>query len=144
MTRSYALVDKPSAHPGWSVLREKRRLGWGKELFDDAVTRFHSGAVHRSAGVWYSRDGDNVRVSILGIPNYCHVIFERLNDTEFAYTYEATNRHVETGEESFVVRLADDGEVTAYVTAISKPDWAPVRFLQRLAARRYLAGFSAS
>lgn len=141
---SYLLIDDPQPQPGWAVLREHRRLGYGRALFDTAVQRFHNGLVHRSAGVAYSRESDQVKVAILGLPNYCTVVFERHTPNEFAYTYEATTRHIERGEETFVVRIADDDEVTAWVSAISRPNWAAVRLLQKFAARRYLAGFSAS
>lgn len=143
-TASYQLVDAPRQHPGWAVLRQQRLLGSGRAVFDEAVRRFHAGEVHRAAGVRCRRDGEKVRVSIMGVPNYCRVIFERHLADEFAYTYRATERHLETGEESFAVRMAADGTVHGFVTAISRPDCAGVRFLQRLAARRYLAGFSAS
>lgn len=143
-TDSYGLIDAPRTVLGWAVLRETRVLGHGRADFDEAVERFRSGRAHRAAGIRFHREGDEVRMTVLGLSFYCRVSHERLSRDEYAFTYVAKQHHPEEGEESFVVRIDDAGTVTGFVTALSRPDFAPVRFLQRLAARRYLVGMTPS
>ncbi|AIT62282.1 DUF1990 domain-containing protein [Corynebacterium doosanense] len=141
-TGSYWLIDAPRAVPGWAVLRESRVLGRGRADFEEAVERFRSGRAHRAAGIRLHREGEDVRMTLLGLNFHCRVAYEELSADEYVFTYVAKQQHPEEGEESFVVRIDASGTVTGFVTAISRPDLAPVRFLQRLAARRYLAGMT--
>lgn len=139
---SYSLVDAPRTVPGWTTLRETRVLGRGRGDLESAVVLFRSGQAHRAAGITFRRSGDDVHMRLLGLSFHCRVLRDDVGPGEYVFTYKAAPGHVERGEESFVVRIGDDGTVTGFITAVSRPNVAPVRFLQRVIARRYLVGMT--
>lgn len=109
-------------------------------MFDEAVLRIRSGRMHRALGIGHHRRGEAVRLRILGVPNWCEVVTDRLREREYVFVYRAGTRHALRGEEAFVVRLDDAGAVTATVAAVSRPVFAPLNRLQGWAIAGYLRG----
>lgn len=134
--------------PGWASIRRDLVLGQGRRVFEQAVQRIRSGRMHASLGIGFQRrrDGgggggaDMVRLSILGLPNWCEVMEESLTDHEYVFVYRAGRRHLLRGDEAFVVRLDDAGSVTAVVAAVSRPVFGPLNRLQGWAVSGYLRG----
>ena len=140
-SKALRLVDDPGFRvAGWACVRRSLILGQGRGVFDEAVVRIRSGRMHRSIGIGFRRRDAAVRLRILGLPNWCEVIEDRLGDGEYEFVYRAGARHVLSGEEAFVVRLDDAGAVTATVAAVSRPVWAPLNRLQGWAMAGYLRG----
>ena len=141
------LVDAPDLHvPGWASIRRELVLGRGRRVFEQAVRRIRSGRMHASLGIGFQRrrggggGPDMVRLSILGLPNWCEVMEESLTGQEYVFVYRAGRRHLLRGDEAFVVRRDDAGTVTAVVAAVSRPVFAPLNRLQGWAASGYLRG----
>ncbi len=138
-SKALRLVDDPGfREPGWASIRRSLVLGHGRAVFDEAVSRILSGRMHRGMGIGVRRQGDTVRLRILGVPNWCQVVEDRLRDREYVFLYRAGARHVLSGDEAFVVRIEDDGSVTATVAAVSRPVLAPLNRLQGWAIAGYL------
>ena len=140
---------------GYQHLHAARVVGTGRELFDRCAETVMTWGVQRGAGLTV-RPGGRVRVGAenrigigvgpLRIWAPCRVVYVLDESDRKGFAYGTLPGHPESGEESFVVSLADDGTVRFAVTAFSRPArWfarlgGPVaRLTQRHVTRRYLA-----
>lgn len=145
--------------PGaWHVMVESRVVGVGDADFSLAAQRVHTWQMHRDAGLSVAASGDvavgvEVRLGI-GIPPLavvaeCRVVAVTDKPREYGFAYGTLPRHPERGEEAFMVRWLDDDAVVGTVAAFSQAaSWyarrggPATRWVQGLAARRYLAAIS--
>lgn len=68
--------------------------------------------------------------------------------SEYVFVYGTLPRHVETGEEAFIIALGADDTVTVTISAVSAPGWWAARLCppltrlgQNLLTRRYLRAY---
>ncbi len=141
--------------PGYGHLRRSRVIGAGLADFERAGAATLGWQVHVRSGLHVAASAP---VAALGVVVECRLGFGRLamripcrvvytldEPRRLGFAYGTLPGHPETGEESFVVALRDDGRVELQVTAFANPAWrlaravAPVsRLGQELAVRRYL------
>jgi uncharacterized protein (UPF0548 family) len=136
---------------GYHHLERQVRLGSGREVFERAAAALMSWRVHRAAGLKVSADGDARPglhvVSRLGpgITAPCRVVYVIDEPGRRGFAYGTLPGHPESGEESFLVTVGEDGEVLFTVRAFTRPGTllaraiGPVgRVAQRLVAERYV------
>ena len=139
---------------GYQHLHAARVVGTGRELFEQCAETVLSWGVQRGAGLAVV-PGDRVEVGSehrvgLGVGPLrlwapCRVVYVVDEPDRKGFAYGTLPGHPESGEESFVVSLHEDGTVQFDVTAFSRPaTWfarlgGPVtRLVQRWATWRYL------
>ncbi|MCX5192975.1 DUF1990 domain-containing protein [Streptomyces sp. NBC_00249] len=115
---------------GYHHLHHRTRIGHGREAFEAAGAAVSSFRMHRATGATVRADGDalpGARVEIgLGIGRLricvpCEVIWTPDGPDRAGFAYGTLSGHPESGEESFLVELAEDGTVWFEVTAFSRP-----------------------
>jgi len=124
---------------GYEHLRLSRVLGRGRAVFDDASHRLLTWGMHERSGLTVTATDDDVRrdgLVLLGIRRGpvtltapCRVVQVVDEPDRRGFVYGTLPGHPECGEEAFLVQIAADGEVSATVTAFSRPD----RLVARLA-----------
>ncbi len=136
--------------PGYHHVRESRRLGVVD--LDEVATTLLTWQMHRRAGVRQvagpprAAVGADVTFRFLGQTIPCRVVSVVDEAERRGFTYGTLPGHPECGEERFVVeRDPSTGEVTATITAFSRPGgWrtrllGPVgRLVQERMTQRYL------
>jgi uncharacterized protein (UPF0548 family) len=116
---------------GYNHLHRTTRIGQGRAVFEAAGTAVTTWRMHRGSGVrlrasaGHAEPGTRVEVSVgvgplrIGAP--CEVIWTVYEKDRTGFAYGTLAGHPETGEESFVVDLHDDGSVWFTVLAFSRP-----------------------
>jgi len=138
---------------GYHHLERRARIGRGRDVFERAAAARMSWRVQRAAGLKVSADGDarpGLRVvSQLapGITAPGRVVYVIDEPGRRGFAYGTLRGHPESGEESFLVTLDEDGEVLFTVRAFSRPATllaraaGPLgRVAQQLIAERYIRG----
>ena len=138
---------------GYHHLERQARLGSGQGVFERAAAALMSWQVHQAAGLKVVADGDarpGLRVvSRLapGITAPCRVVYVIDEPGRRGFAYGTLPGHPESGEESFLVTVGEDGEVLFAIRAFTRPATllaratGPVgRVAQRLVAGRYVRG----
>lgn len=138
--------------PGYHHVRQSRRIGMGRKVFDDAVAALLGWEMHRRAGLRVAastlppQEGGTVTLRLLGLRVPCQVVYMVAEPQRAGFAYGTLPGHPECGEELFLIELDPrTGEVRASVTAFSRPaNWllrlgGPVnRWVQSVMTRRYL------
>lgn len=155
-TLSYPEIGATRLGPlprGYHHLHHRTPVGRGRAAFETAGAAVTEWRMHRASGALVDASADRaepggavqvtLRVGPLRFVAPCEVVWAEYTRERTGFAYGTLGGHPETGEESFVVELADDGTVWFSVTAFSRPGlWytrlaAPfVPFLQRQYARR--------
>lgn len=155
-----ATRTEPAPPPGYHGLTLARTIGAGPADFARAVDALLSWQMHPRAGVRVrasdARIGpDTVAVLRLGLGPLSlrapvRVAYLVGDPERRGFAYGTLPGHPESGEEAFVVSLAEDGAVVFEVSAFSRPASVLTRFggplarlVQRLVARRYLSALQA-
>ncbi len=132
---------------GWTLVDHAIVLGHGKECLAAATDRLRGWRAHAHAGVRVSREGRLVRLSLGPTLSPCLILAEEYTGTSAVLVYGTLPGHILSGEEAFLITLAEDGTVTGRCVAFSRLSWwlarlgAPVaRRVQRVATRRYVDG----
>ncbi|MBO0513097.1 DUF1990 domain-containing protein [Streptomyces beijiangensis] len=142
--------------PGYHHLQVRSPIGYGRTAFEAAGAAVTGWRMHRHSGARVvaesprAEPGTFVEVSVgcgpLRFRAPCEVIWTAYETGRTGFAYGTRGRHPESGEESFVVELAEDGTVWFMVTAFSRPaSWYTrlagplVPVLQRAYARRLTA-----
>ncbi|MEW2544345.1 DUF1990 domain-containing protein [Streptomyces sp. NPDC047002] len=138
---------------GYRHLHHTARIGRGRAVFDAAGAAVTTWRMHRATGVRvradspWARPGALVELS-LGVGPLrgaarCEVVWTAYERGRTGFGYGTLPGHPESGEESFVVDLREDGSVWFTVMAFSRHGrWFTracgplVRLLQRAYARR--------
>lgn len=145
---------------GYHVLSVARPIGSGRAGFDRAVEALLHWKVQQVAGVRLTASTPRVSLDAvslarlglgpLGIAVPCRVVWMTEEPDRVGFAYGTLDGHPESGEEAFILTLAEDGTVTFTITAFSRPaTWyarlgGPVtRLLQRYIAGRYAANLKA-
>jgi uncharacterized protein (UPF0548 family) len=138
---------------GYDHLHHTTRIGHGRDVFEAAGAAVTTWRMHRTSGTGLrasaarAEPGVRVEVSVgigpLRISAPCEVVWTVYEKDRTGFGYGTLAGHPETGEESFVVDLHDDGSVWFTVLAFSRPAaWYSrlggrvVPVLQRWYARR--------
>ncbi|MET9701165.1 DUF1990 domain-containing protein [Streptomyces sp. NPDC006529] len=116
---------------GYHHLDHRVRVGHGRAAFEAAGAAVTTFALHRATGMRVRaehgavRPGTRVVVGIgfgpLRIDAPCEVIWTAYEPGRAGFAYGTLDGHPESGEESFLVELAEDGSVWFSVTAFSRP-----------------------
>lgn len=144
---------------GYHQVTRDARLGSGEERFREASQALLTWQLQRRAGVRVRpatatvTDG-TVAVLLLGVGPLAvrapvRVVYVTDEPRRKGFGYGTLPGHPESGEESFLVELAEDGEVTCRITAFSRPatwltklggpmarvtqSWVTTRYLRSLA-----------
>jgi uncharacterized protein (UPF0548 family) len=146
---------------GYDHLSMSRVLGHGRDLFDAAARRLMTWGMHAGAGLTVSATDDDVRrdglvllgvrIGLMTVKAPCRVVQVVDEPDRRGFAYGTLVGHPECGEEAFVVQIAADGQVSAVVTAFSRPAWLAARLVGPLGrmvqvdmARAYLDALSDS
>ncbi|MEU2432712.1 DUF1990 domain-containing protein [Streptomyces sp. NPDC007861] len=138
---------------GYHHLHHRTRIGRGRAVFEAAGAAVTTWRMHRATGAGirasapHAEPGASVEVSLgLGPVRFtapCRVVWTEYERDRTGFAYGTRAGHPESGEESFVVELRDDGSVWFTVMAFSRPARWYTRLagplvppLQRLYARR--------
>lgn len=141
---------------GYRHLRHTVVVGAGTERFHEVSRTLLGWDMHRRAGVAVRSSSASVaedEVAVLrlgrgwlGVTAPVRVVYLVDEACRKGFAYGTLPGHPESGEESFVVELLDDGEVRFTITAFSRPAsvlarlGGPVgRAVQRWVTNRYLA-----
>ena len=144
---------------GYDHVRRSRVVGHGAADFERAAEAVMTWQLHRLAGLAVVADAPRAAVGVdvrlgLGIGRLrlaaaCRVVTVAEQAAARGFAYGTLPGHPESGEESFLVRQADDGTVSLHVVAFSRPDrWfsrlgAPAtRAVQKRLTDRYLAALT--
>jgi uncharacterized protein (UPF0548 family) len=116
---------------GFRHIRMSRSLGWGTPVFESAVHRLMTWQMHERSGLTVRASSPDVRTGalvLLGIRRGplrltapCRVVYVLDEVDRRGFAYGTLDGHPESGEEAFSIRLGADHEVTATVTAFSRP-----------------------
>lgn len=137
---------------GYHHVRESRRLGHGRAVFEEASSTLLSWGMHEGAGVRKvagpdrARAGADVTFSWHRLAFECRILAVVDDPDRKGFTYGTLTRHPECGEEQFMIMIdANTQLVDATITAFSKPAnrlvWLAgplARYAQRHMTRRYL------
>ena len=136
---------------GYHHLERQARIGAGREVFERAGAALMSWQVHRTAGLRVTADGDarpGLRVVsrlALVIAAPCRVVYVIDEPDRRGFAYGTLCGHPESGEESFLVTIDEDGQVLFTVRAFTRPgsllgrlSGPAGRLAQRLVAERYI------
>ena len=144
---------------GYHHVRRRAAVGSGATEFAAAVDLLMTWEMHRRSGLTVvsassrASVGDVVRVGLrLGpvkVLAPCRVVSVVDEPARQGFAYGTLAGHPESGEESFVLSLLDDGTVEFSLVAFSRPGvwWSRVgapanRWMQRRITARYLTAFS--
>lgn len=151
-TRDGIASDLP---PGFGTLRRRRTVGHGEADLRTAAERLLGWDMHRRCGFRVAATTPRAEVGTdvelrppgpVARPRIrCRVVHVVDEPRAQGFGYGTLPGHPEHGEEAFVVRLQDDGSVTAELVAYARPAWrllrlAPpaLRVTQAVAATAYL------
>jgi uncharacterized protein (UPF0548 family) len=135
--------------PGYAHDRRAVVLGSGRAAFERAVTGLQGWRAHRLYGMSVHPASAPIRSSAtvvltlgrpvaLAVP--CRIVGVIEEPARWGFAYGTLPGHPEEGEESFVVTMADSGEVRFEICAFSRPTNAVVR-LSRPAAVMMQEGY---
>jgi uncharacterized protein (UPF0548 family) len=143
--------------PGYHRFEARRRLGSGRDVFEQVATDILAYRMQRGTGIFASADTPvaapgtllTVRLGLgpLGVTAPCRVVYVLDEPDRRGFAYGTLPGHPEIGEELFAVEYDPaDGAVHGVVSAFSRPGtWYArlggpvVRLIQHWMARRYLA-----
>jgi uncharacterized protein (UPF0548 family) len=116
---------------GYRHLHHRTRIGRGRRVFEAAGAAVTTWRLHRRAGAQvraaspWTEPGTAVEVSLglgpLRLPARCEVVWAEYGRNRTGFAYGTLSGHPESGEESFVVDLREDGSVWFTVMAFSRP-----------------------
>lgn len=144
---------------GYRSLAMVRELGTGDRIFDAASRRLFGWQMHRAAGIRVAQGtphptpGLDIRlewgIGPIRATAWCRVVDVIDEPGRRGFSYGTLTGHPESGEETFLVERGIDGNVTARITAFSRPArWytrlaGPLgRLVQRRITQRYLDGIA--
>lgn len=146
--------------PGYHHLERSRLLGRGRGVWNVAVADLLAWQVQSRAGLRVRASADvvedavvelSVGVGPLAVRAPCRVVRVVRDGDVAGFAYGTLPGHPESGEESFVVRLEDDGRVTFTVRAFAVEATPAARASGRLGSRlqgwvtdRYLRSLGAT
>ena len=139
--------------PGYAHVRMSRRIGSGRQRFEDAAEKVMRYGMLRGAGLRVSASTDVAQVGseVLGrlgpFVAPCRVVYVVEEPNRRGFAYGSLPGHAVRGEEMFGVRYdPDDDAVYSEVVAFSRPaTWwsslgAPIlRVAQQIVTNRYLS-----
>lgn len=126
---------------GYHHLERSRALGRGRGVWNVAVADLLAWQVQARAGLRVHASADvaegtvvelSAGVGPLAVRAPCRVVRVVRGDDVAGFAYGTLPGHPERGEESFVVRLEDDGRVTFTVRAFAVESSLPARLSGRL------------
>jgi len=152
-TRAVAL-DAGTLPAGYHHADVERCVGQGPAAFDAACECVLTWAMHRGTGIRVTSSDpravlgatvvSRIGIGPLSVTAPCRVVWTVDDATRRGFGYTTLPGHPEFGEEAFVVRLDEDGDVWLRVVVFSRPGrWDTrlagpvVPWLQRLAVRGY-------
>jgi uncharacterized protein (UPF0548 family) len=116
---------------GFHPLQMTRSLGTGREVFAAATSRLMTWRMHEGSGLTVRASSVEVcpdglvvlgiRLGPLKLVAPCRVVYVVDDDHRRGFAYGTLPGHPESGEEAFIVEIADDEEVTATIKAFSRP-----------------------
>ena len=122
---------------GFRPLRMRRVLGTGRAVFEASVERLMTWAVHETAGLEVRTSSAQacqdalvvleMRLGPLRLAAPCRVVYVVDEADRRGFAYGTLPGHPESGEEAFMVHIAPDEQVTAEITAFSRPASALAR-----------------
>ncbi len=121
---------------GYRHVVRRALIGTGEDAFERAVAALFGWQVHRRAGLTVlsgpppsvgARVVTRLGPPIIGQVAPCRVVFVVDEPRRQGFAYGTVQGHPFRGEESFVVELADDGEVYFHIRAFSQPATTLVR-----------------
>ena len=145
--------------PGYRAAQRSAVLGAGYEVLDRAAAALTSWQMHRRAGIALvttdrvavvgARVMLRLGVGRLALSAPCQVVYTVNEDRRRGFAYGTLTGHPECGEESFVVGMGDDEEVTFTIRSFSRPAALAARLggplthvTQKLVTDRYLAALA--
>lgn len=140
---------------GYHLMSRNAALGTGQQRFDEASQALFGWQLQRRAGVRVLPSSATVvdgavAVLLLGVGQVAirapvRVVYLVHEPHRCGFAYGTLPGHPESGEESFLIELADDGTVRCRITAFSRPaTWLTrvggpmARLTQRWVTTRYL------
>ncbi|MCD0453594.1 DUF1990 domain-containing protein [Actinocorallia sp. API 0066] len=142
MTFTYPEVGATARSPlpdGYAHLYVRKEIGRGEAAYQRASEALMTFAMHRRIPVGVrasaprAAEGVTVTVTLGGVVRApCEIVWTADGPRRTGWAYGTLPGHPESGEESFLVELHDDGAVTLTVTAFSRPAFAPLRPFQAL------------
>ena len=144
---------------GYKWVRTSEVLGSGQMCFEAAARKVMTWEMHSGAGLDVAASSARaevdavavVRLSIgpIGVSAPCRVVRVVDEPNAQGFAYGTLAGHPESGEESFVVTMSEDGEVMATIVAFSRPATnlarlsGPIgRFVQSRTTAAYLRALS--
>jgi uncharacterized protein (UPF0548 family) len=117
---------------GYHHLHHRTRIGSGRKVFDAAGAALTTWRLHRGTGLRvraaraWADPGSVVAVGVglgpLTVTVPCAVVWAQYERDRTGFAYGTLPGHPESGEESFVVEMREDGSVWFTVMAFSRPD----------------------
>jgi uncharacterized protein (UPF0548 family) len=127
----------------------------GSNAFSRAVEALRAWEMHRGAGLYIAADGPitvgtnvafRASLPIGSVDGTCRIVVVVDEPNRYGFAYGTLSVHPERGEESFIVRRDDDGNVRLDIVGVSRPALPLARLagplaqhIQDRAVRRYLA-----
>jgi uncharacterized protein (UPF0548 family) len=115
---------------GYAHGRREAVVGHGRAAFDRAVAALFDWRMQKGVGLRVRADGPpsepgTVVVLTAGLRRFgydipCRVVWARTDGDEQGFAYGSLPGHPESGEESFVVTLAEDGDVVFTTRVFSR------------------------
>jgi uncharacterized protein (UPF0548 family) len=133
MHLSYQAVGQTAADPppGYHVDAASRFLGTGLVVFQQARERLMTWRMHELAGLQVTASTTTatpdtlvllrMRKGPFSVTAPCRVVYVVDEPNRQGFAYGTLPGHPETGEESFVVQIAEDESVTAHIKSFSRP-----------------------
>ena len=140
---------------GYHHLRRHAALGNGRPRFEHTADLLLHWGMHRRSGIrvspssWSVAEGVvavlRLGAGVIAVEAPVRVVYVVDEPHRKGFAYGTLPGHPESGEESFLVELLDDGTVGFTITGFSRPAWsiarvaAPIaRAAQRLVTYRYV------
>lgn len=138
----------------WNILNRRELIGHGEKAFNLASAALMNFSVHRAAGFNVNKEGTLVQLSLGPTMNpvsvlcasqsiACHdlqVCKAAESTTQFpgvvntVMVYGTLPRHIESGEEAFLVYMDGEERVYAQLVAFSQHQWAVAKLLSPIAS----------
>lgn len=146
----------------WNILSMSERIGYGEQAFQRASKALLDMSVHRAAGFRVNREGTLIQLGIGPTQNPVSTLYEgkgipgaeleQFNHGAYfpsvkntVLVYGTLPRHIESGEEAFIVTMNHEEEVIAHLVAFSRHQWVVAKlasplasFGQKMMTKRYV------
>lgn len=139
---------------GWSILNEQELIGHGLDAFKSASSALMDFTVHRAAGIRVNETGTLLQLTLGPTMNPVSLLYKARGVTgEDLLRHNANNgsafpgvintvmvygtlpRHIESGEEAFLVYMDAQERVFSQLVAFSRHQWVVAKICAPLARR---------